>query len=135
MFSRKGFMPVTSSSKALERNTATTTRRYKSQETYSRVMCQISKIGLSSILTNVKMAIAAKVKPTRVRRLMKSNRLVVDKSFSNVELSKFLGVHAVTISRLLSRLQREGVIKREEEGIVILDNQRLHDYMLALSGV
>jgi len=59
------------------------------------------------------------------------NKLLVVKGYSNLEFSQFLGVHKVTIARILRVLKNEKIIAREKEGIVILDEQRLTDYAKA----
>lgn len=49
--------------------------------------------------------------------------------FTNVTLSKYCGLHTVSISRLLSRLHREGILARSADGIRIYDMERLANYI------
>lgn len=49
--------------------------------------------------------------------------------FTNVELSKFCGIHTVSISRLMTKLTHEGILERKKEGIVIYDMERLSAYV------
>lgn len=50
------------------------------------------------------------------------------KRYDNTEISKHLSLHSVTISRILSTLKREGVIKRTKEGWLLCDFQTLFLY-------
>lgn len=54
----------------------------------------------------------------------------IDKVVSYVELSKFLGVHPVTISRIVKQLKREKVIDSTKQGVIVLDPDRLRRYSL-----
>ena len=56
------------------------------------------------------------------------NGLLVSRKLTNVEISKLLNVHKVTISRMLRALREEGVIERTSEGILILQPDRLKQY-------
>lgn len=49
--------------------------------------------------------------------------------FSNVELGKLCGIHTVSVSRLIGKLTREGILERKKEGIVIYDMERLSAYV------
>ena len=40
----------------------------------------------------------------------KNNEIILDKSFSNVKVSKLLGIHPVTLSRMQTALQNENII-------------------------
>lgn len=55
------------------------------------------------------------------------NQLIF-KDCSNMEISQFLGVHKVTVARILRVLRDEGIIGRRKEGLVILDERRLTYY-------
>lgn len=54
---------------------------------------------------------------------------VLGKEYTNVAIAKHLGIHSVTVSRILSVLQKEGCIKRTEEGIILLNIVVLHEYL------
>lgn len=54
---------------------------------------------------------------------------VVDSMFTNMELSKYCGVHAVSVSRFMTQLHREGILERKKDGIHIYDRKRLFSYV------
>lgn len=43
------------------------------------------------------------------------------KKYSNVELAKYLGIHTVTVSRIINHLQRDGLVARSAEGLWLKD--------------
>lgn len=49
--------------------------------------------------------------------------------FTNVELSKFCGIHIVSVSRLITKLTKEKILERQKEGIRIYDMDRLSSYI------
>lgn len=55
-------------------------------------------------------------------------KLAVRKACTNAEISRFLGVHHVTASRIIKCLKDEGVIIRCANGLTILDKQQLQSY-------
>lgn len=57
-------------------------------------------------------------------------KLVVQ-GFSNLEISQFLGIHKVTVARILRVLKTEGIIGKVKEGIIILDEKKLAGYAKA----
>lgn len=54
--------------------------------------------------------------------------LYVAKKLSNVSISRQLGVHQVTVAKIMSFLQKEMILKRTSAGIQILDLSQLTDY-------
>ncbi|MCO1600693.1 Crp/Fnr family transcriptional regulator [Desulfosporosinus nitroreducens] len=56
---------------------------------------------------------------------------LIDKGYSNSEISRFLGIHKVTVARILRVLKEEGIIDKQKEGIIILDEKRLENYAKA----
>ena len=58
----------------------------------------------------------------------KNNKLAVRKACTNAEISRFLGVHQVTASRIIKCLKDEGIIVRCANGLTILDQVKLIDY-------
>jgi len=56
---------------------------------------------------------------------------LIDKRLSNSEISRFLGIHKVTVARILRVLKDEGIIDKQKEGIIILDESRLEKYAKA----
>ena len=59
----------------------------------------------------------------------KQGSLVVDKGYSNLAISQFLGVHKVTVARILRVLKAQGLIDKSKDGIKILDTRRLEAFM------
>ena len=46
-------------------------------------------------------------------------------------MSRFLGIHKVTVAKIIKALKMEGIIDKEKEGIVILDKDKLASYAKA----
>jgi len=62
----------------------------------------------------------------------RQDKLVVNKVYSNnAEISRFLGIHKVTVAKILKTLRDEGIIDKQKEGIVILDEKKLVSYAKA----
>lgn len=56
-------------------------------------------------------------------------KLLVNKDFSSqATISRFLGIHKVTVAKIIKALKDQGIIDREKNGIVILDQKRLESY-------
>lgn len=53
---------------------------------------------------------------------------VLSKKYTNVEISKLLSIHVVTVARILRALKEEGVISRVENGIAIYNREALAEY-------
>ena len=53
---------------------------------------------------------------------------IVDKSFTNAEQAKLLGVHPVTISRIMKALKEEGTITKGKHGITLTNRMQLERY-------
>ena len=49
-------------------------------------------------------------------------------SFNNKLLSQYLGIHQVTVSKMLKYLKADGVIEKGKKGLVILDAYKLNKY-------
>ena len=56
------------------------------------------------------------------------NGLLLPPNCTNVEISKLLSIHKVTVSRMLRALKEEGVIERTSSGIIILKAEQLKLY-------
>ena len=56
-------------------------------------------------------------------------RRIVNKYFSYVELSKYLGVHTVTVSRIMRSLKQIGAIEKDGHLIVIKNTDILEEYI------
>lgn len=57
-----------------------------------------------------------------------NGKLAVRKACTNVEISKFLGIHPVTAARIIKCLIDEKVIIRCRNGLTILDENKLREY-------
>lgn len=53
---------------------------------------------------------------------------VLSDTYTNVELSKFVAVHKVTIARMLRVLKEEGTIERIPAGILLKNMERMEEY-------
>lgn len=60
---------------------------------------------------------------------------IVHKHFSYVEIGKYLGVHTVTISRIMGALKQEGAIEKRGHCIILKDIELLKDYMNELKSL
>lgn len=58
----------------------------------------------------------------------KEDILCVPKRYTNAEISRFLGVHQVTASRIIKALKDEKVLCREKGCLIILDERKLRQY-------
>ena len=54
--------------------------------------------------------------------------LSLPKKLTNVSISHQLGVHQVTVAKIMAYLQKEAIIERTPAGLKILDLPRLHSY-------
>ena len=54
--------------------------------------------------------------------------LMVPRKCTNVEISKLLSIHKVTVSRMLRALKEEGAVARTSEGLVLRDPERIKQY-------
>lgn len=61
-------------------------------------------------------------------KVLEDGRMAVSRKCTNIELSKLLSIHKVTVSRMLRALKEEGVVERASEGLIILEPERLKQY-------
>lgn len=54
---------------------------------------------------------------------------VLPRFFTHDEISKYLGVHLVTVSRILSRMQKSGYVERIPSGLLIKDPAALMEFV------
>lgn len=59
----------------------------------------------------------------------KDDMLIIDKTYSNIRISQFLGIHNITASRILKSLKDNGSIKRSARGIIIVKPEDLKNYI------
>lgn len=55
-------------------------------------------------------------------------KLIVDKSFSQVEISKYIGVHQVTFSLIFKKLRELRAVEKTSNGIHIVNKKMLEHY-------
>lgn len=56
----------------------------------------------------------------------RDGRLILPKYFTCIELSKYLGTHTVTVSRIISKLKQYGYISKDGHSIVVEKPDQLH---------
>ena len=54
--------------------------------------------------------------------------LAVSRKCTNVEISKLLSIHKVTVSRMLRALKEDGCVERSAAGLIILQPEQLRKY-------
>ncbi|AET70364.1 cAMP-binding protein [Desulfosporosinus orientis DSM 765] len=63
---------------------------------------------------------------------IKHGKLIVPKkNSSNAEISRLIGIHRVTVAKIIKALKNKGIILKENEGIVILDKEEMMRYVRA----
>ena len=55
-------------------------------------------------------------------------QIIVPAYWSNLEIAKYLGIHTVTVSRILKILKQDGCLKRSSQGLIITDQQQIAAY-------
>lgn len=58
----------------------------------------------------------------------KNGEFLIDKKLTVTEISRLVGSHRVTVSKIIARLVQEEVIKKTSQGIHILDKGTLDEY-------
>lgn len=62
-------------------------------------------------------------------------QLIISKEYTHAELGAFLGIHKVTVSRIIRALREEGVLTKGKNGLIISDPLRLRLYAEGLQKV
>ena len=62
------------------------------------------------------------------RAVLEEGQKIVPESYSNADISRFLGIHPVTAAKILKELKSQGLITRSKSGIIILDEPLLQQY-------
>ncbi|MGL4361843.1 MAG: Crp/Fnr family transcriptional regulator [Cellulosilyticaceae bacterium] len=57
------------------------------------------------------------------------NKRMLHKHFNYVELGKYLGVHTITVSRIMSALKQQGIIEKSGHTIILKDINSLTQYV------
>lgn len=56
-------------------------------------------------------------------------QLLLDKVYTNAEIARFLGIHAVTAARIIKCLKDEVAVKKTSKGMLILNQELLQEYI------
>ena len=57
-----------------------------------------------------------------------SGKFLVGKEYTNVAIAGYLGIHKVTAGRIINCLQKENIVERTKEGLLVKDMERLNEY-------
>lgn len=57
--------------------------------------------------------------------LLEHSRYIIHKDFSYNEIASYLGIHTITVTRMMRRLKEMGIISKEGHDTVILDMDKL----------
>ena len=58
---------------------------------------------------------------------IENNYRAVPRGFTYTDIAKYLGIHPVTVAKLASELKKDGIIKKEQGQILIIDEKRLRE--------
>ena len=58
----------------------------------------------------------------------KDGQTIVPAYWNNLEIAKYLGIHTVTVSRILKILKQSGALKRSPQGLVLTDPAKIAAY-------
>lgn len=61
-------------------------------------------------------------------KVLKDDVFIIPKTFSLAEVARYLGIHPVTVSRIVKRLKEQGAIAREDGWIVLKDEGILRGF-------
>lgn len=59
---------------------------------------------------------------------LKDGQTIVPAYWNNLEIAKYLGIHTVTVSRILKILKQSGALKRSPQGLVLTDPAKIAAY-------
>lgn len=94
-------------------------------------MCEYHRVT-SSLQARQEGKVANRLCDFLLKNLVKDQgQLLIGKKYNNAEISRFLGIHKVTVARILKALKEEGIILKDKEGIKILDEKKLEMYAKA----
>lgn len=99
---------------------------------FNRLMLQATAANFQEVLAHFQQAIedSASVRLCRLMldfSILKDGRKILPKSMSFLEVSRYLGTHPVTVSRIMSVLKKEGCVAREDGYVVVLNEARLQE--------
>lgn len=97
---------------------------------FNRLMLQATASNFQEVLSHFQQALeeSASVRLCRLlldSYIIKDGKKVLPKTMSFLEMSKYLGTHPVTVSRIVAILKKEGCIVKEQGCVVIKNEDRL----------
>lgn len=99
---------------------------------FNRLMLQATASNFQEVLSHFQQALedSASVRLCRLLldfHITKDGKKMLPKTMSFLEMSKYLGTHPVTVSRIVAILKKEGCIAKEQGYVVIRDEDRLQE--------
>lgn len=97
---------------------------------FNRMVLQVLTANYVELLDHFQQALEESAS-TRFCRLLlesyveKNGMKVIPRSMTFLEMSKYLGTHPVTVSRIVAALKRDGCIEKIDGRVVIMDEERL----------
>jgi CRP-like cAMP-binding protein len=97
-------------------------------------LLHLALLGYEEIVSSFQARQEGKVANRLCDLLLKNSKCtgekrIVNKRLNNAEISRLLGIHQVTVARILKTLRNEGIIYKENNVIVILDEIQLDNYI------
>ncbi|MCI8661113.1 MAG: Crp/Fnr family transcriptional regulator [Lachnospiraceae bacterium] len=97
---------------------------------FNRLMLQATAANFQEVLSHFQQALEDSASVRLCRLLLdfyvvKDGKKVLPKTMSFLEMSKYLGTHPVTVSRIVAILKKDGCIVKEQGSVIIQDEKRL----------
>lgn len=97
---------------------------------FNHLMLQATAANFQEVLNHFQQALedSASVRLCRLLldySIVKDGKKVLPKTMSFLEMSRYLGTHPVTVSRIVAVLKKSGCITKEQGFVVIKDEKRL----------
>ena len=97
---------------------------------FNRLILQATAANFQEVLSHFQQALEDSASVRLCRLLLdfyvvKDGKKVLPKTMSFLEMSKYLGTHPVTVSRIVAILKKDGCIVKEQGYVVIRDEERL----------
>lgn len=101
---------------------------------FNLLILQVLTANYIEVLSHFQQAVEENA-GTRFCRLLQESyverdgKKVIPKTMTSLEMSKYLGTHPVTVSRIVSSLKKAGCITKEAGRLVICDEKMLKDFI------
>ena len=97
---------------------------------FNRLILQATAANFQEVLSHFQQALedSASVRLCRLlldSYIVKDGKKILPKTMSFLEMSKYLGTHPVTVSRIVAVLKKDGCIVKEQGFVVIRNEERL----------